>query len=503
MEYIRSALFFLAAFLQGALCDANSSECVPASVGGYASPSGCILQQIRSTPLRVVYLDKQYVTQNLAANAKVGDSYIFGRTCENANTAVPECFVAENWEGGWLGQFMWGVFSNYLQLQSSDIAAMTTLNFTGATDPKNATSVYKGASSFTRCVWEVNLGNVDICVGDFWETPDRRGIAAFTTALAVDKFILVTSSVTNNKPPMLVFPAAFDPSSLATIFLPLTWQVWLLHVAMMVFGAAAILFMEATGAYLRRGGAGDDADSDSGGGGSEEGGGGGRLSANGLLKSVYAALIHFLWNGPQHETKTAGGKLALFGLCFHTLIIAASYTASLAGFLSTPSSVPIVVLSFDSIQNSPLSSLAGRLCVLQSAQGLFSALDPEKLVGMDNYGPMYEQLYNGKCGSLVTGANEYLIFAQGERTAFSVCANESDPLGFASCQNGGPSKVINLYQCSCPNNARADPTSCPDDCPNIDRYKDVVPSDQTGFDAWYNWALPVRQEYAEVKFSQS
>jgi hypothetical protein len=55
---------------------------------------------------------------------------------------------------------MWGVFSDYLHLQNSDIAAMTTLNFTNATDPKNATSVYKGSSSFTRCVWEVNLGNV-------------------------------------------------------------------------------------------------------------------------------------------------------------------------------------------------------------------------------------------------------------------------------------------------------------------------------------------------------
>ncbi len=38
--------------------------------------------------------------------------------------------------------------------------------------------------------------------------------------------------------------------------------------------------------------------------------------------------------------------------------------------------------------------------------------------------------------------------------------------------------MINLYQCSCPNNSRADPTSCPNDCPNIDRYKDIVPSDQ-------------------------
>jgi hypothetical protein len=164
---------------------------------------------------------------------------------------------------------------------------------------------------------------------------------------------------------------------MGTIFLPLTWQVWLLHVAMMILGAAAILFMEATGAYLRRGGA--DADADGGAGGVEGAGGGGRLSANGLIKSVYAALIHFLWNGPQHETRTAGGKLALFGLCFHTLIIAASYTASLAGFLSTPSRVPIVVLSFDSIQNSPLSSLTGRLCVLQSAQ-VGGALRPDYVI---------------------------------------------------------------------------------------------------------------------------
>jgi hypothetical protein len=28
------------------------------------------------------------------------------------------------------------------------------------------------------------------------------------------------------------------------------------------------------------------------------------------------------------------------------------------------------------------------------------------------------------------------VRGQGERTAFSVCANESDPLGYASCQNG-------------------------------------------------------------------
>ncbi len=107
---------------------------------------------------------------------------------------------------------MWGVFTNYMGLHSDDIVAMTTLNFTSATDPKNASSVYKGSSPFTRCVWEVRLGNAvrfpptfpnvlsgvtlatpqDLCVGDFWETQERRSITSFTTAIAVDKFQLVT-----------------------------------------------------------------------------------------------------------------------------------------------------------------------------------------------------------------------------------------------------------------------------------------------------------------------
>jgi hypothetical protein len=148
---------------------------------------------------------------------------------------------------------------------------------------------------------------------------------------------------------------------MATIALPLTWQVWVLHGVTMLLGAAAILFMEATGAYLRAGG--DDEPS-----GEGEGERRMRLSVNGLTKSVFAALVHFLWNGPKHDPRTTGGKLALAGLSLHTLIISASYTASLAGFLATSTPIPVVVLSFSSIQSSPLTSIAGKLCVLQSAQ---------------------------------------------------------------------------------------------------------------------------------------
>ena len=59
----------------------------------YVVPSPCLSARVRSSPLRVVYLDKQYTTQNHAAIAKVeslGLNYTFGKTCELQSTAVPE-----------------------------------------------------------------------------------------------------------------------------------------------------------------------------------------------------------------------------------------------------------------------------------------------------------------------------------------------------------------------------------------------------------------------------
>jgi hypothetical protein len=98
----------------------------------------------------------------------------------------PFSFVAENWQSGWLGQFMWGVFSNQLGLKSDDIVAMTTLNFTGATSPKNKTSVYQGASSYTRCVWEVKIGNaVSAAIISCTPQKSHRAIGGRTSALPI------------------------------------------------------------------------------------------------------------------------------------------------------------------------------------------------------------------------------------------------------------------------------------------------------------------------------
>ncbi len=67
----------------------SDDDCIEEEKGGYSSPNGCRLKQIKSSPLRVVYLDKQYVTQNDAAIAKMkslNKEYFYAKTCESRDS---------------------------------------------------------------------------------------------------------------------------------------------------------------------------------------------------------------------------------------------------------------------------------------------------------------------------------------------------------------------------------------------------------------------------------
>ena len=70
-----------------------------------------------------------------------------------------------------------------------------------------------------RCVWEVVLGKVDLCVGDFWETTERRQLSTMTASLDIDVFSLVANSDTLPKTVEYFF---------AAIFLPFDNYVWML-----------------------------------------------------------------------------------------------------------------------------------------------------------------------------------------------------------------------------------------------------------------------------------
>ena len=134
----------------------KASDCPPGSK--WAWPC---LRELDGSPvtIRVMYMDKPFVVTNPKAQAKIaslGRNYLLA--CDDPSLAVPECFDFENWNGGWIGSYMHKVLK-YLDVKA---VAMTKANLSD--QAMNITT----DSNFTRCVWELNFGNVDLCVGSFW-----------------------------------------------------------------------------------------------------------------------------------------------------------------------------------------------------------------------------------------------------------------------------------------------------------------------------------------------
>ena len=77
----------------------SSYACLPGSKGWPCLKDG----NGNPMTIRVLFMDKAFVTSNPAAVAKVnsmGKQNTPGTTCDSPATAVPECFVFDNWNGG-------------------------------------------------------------------------------------------------------------------------------------------------------------------------------------------------------------------------------------------------------------------------------------------------------------------------------------------------------------------------------------------------------------------
>jgi hypothetical protein len=113
-----------------------------------------------------------------------------------------------------------------------NVVVLTKANFSAAA------MAAPTSSSFTRCVWDVKYGNVDLCIGDFWSTPERRNLSSFTTAIDSDSFNLFTTLNTSAIPP------PFDPQQFLAIFAPFDNSVWTLCVITMLLCTIALRIVE-------------------------------------------------------------------------------------------------------------------------------------------------------------------------------------------------------------------------------------------------------------------
>jgi len=406
----------------------------------------------RPMAVRIMFFDVDPAVRNpkaRAAAAALDREY----SCDDPKLAVPECFVWQNWEEGWVGEF-----SNQFLLElNMNATALTRANFS-----KEVFEVYKGGSSYTRCVWEVRLGNVDLCVGDFWETEERRGIAPFASAMDSDVLKLGTLSLGSS-----------EAIRLDSIFDPFTPDVWAVNLCMIFVSAMCIWLVETT----------TEMNSDY-----ED-----QLLPHkrlnwyqGMSKSLWMSLMGYVSGGATSSTTTWPGRFILLGFGWFVYISVSSYTANLASFMISQSSAIGLIDAYSDISDS-----GGNLCLLEAIEGMVKTPGVGK-VAFDDYIPAIEGLYAGKCLGVQVGRNEWKTIVRGGKGSGSICVDPSDTKGHSTCADpNGKTKKIQISGCQCSDATVLDAADCPADCPDHRKYCSLLEINDEAFAFYMNFALPV------------
>lgn len=409
--------------------------------------------------VRAIFIESPSVVENPKAAERARELGLASSNCNDPALALPECFVAENWNSGWVGSLSKIIFDNL----GVEVIAMTQANFT-----LNSSAVYSGGSSYTRCVWEIRVDGADICVGDFWETNERRRIAPFTSSFDLDTMRLLS---------MPGGGEGFKVKNFLNIFIPLEDTVWAVTVAMFFVTSFLMWFVE-------QGTGGEDFDYED------------SLSSQtyrqlqGCCKSLYLTLLGMVSAAPCHAPVTWPGRLITLGYAFMLYITVASYTANLASTMITPSVVNGKIKSL-----ADLGAKGTNLCLLEAMAPLIdeNIVPADQIVGFGWYGPMLEYMYSGKCDGAVIGKTEYQTHVLGQAVAFPVCTDPRDPLNQADCQDPTMEPEIIDLSCNdgCENAPDMDRADCPESCPHYRKYCDILEVVDGNFELAIGIGMPV------------
>ena len=184
-------------------------------------------------------------------------------------------------------------------------------------------------SSYSACVHAVAINSTDLCVGPFWVMPSRAAMAPFVESFQDDRLYLATRVVGTNGQ-MSVWDMLSRP------FLPFSWEVWLMLLAVVVVGAFAHAWLEEL--HL------DD-----------------RFTPQEPLtvwerirNSVYFMCLSFFAGGTQSRSPplplTPAPQILFTGFSFFILVVISSYTANLVSFLvATKTSTTQIVSLEDAV----------------------------------------------------------------------------------------------------------------------------------------------------------
>lgn len=168
----------------------------------------------------------------------------------------------------------------------------------------SASSAALYASEYSRCAHDVSLGHLDLCIGDFWDTPERRKKkVTFSNTVYSEAFYLYTRFVEEEKS---------LSERLTEPLRPFKLSLWLLICAVVV--AAGFILL-----YFERSAPGGDFDG---------------LNWAGFVKQCLFLSGSSLVDGTiVFSPKTPSGKLFSVVLAFFICVVIASFTGNTASFL--------------------------------------------------------------------------------------------------------------------------------------------------------------------------
>lgn len=192
-------------------------------------------------------------------------------------------------------------------------------------------------SNFTACTIDIRKGLVDMCIGDFWDTVERRFQCSFTAPLYNENFLLATS-------------VSKADSTYWQMFSPFDSTLWLgILVSSVVVAVLLYAFERASNE--------DDYNPE-------------KSAAENIVHSQYLSILAFFAGGFVSTPKTAAGKLVALAWAFMILICVASYTANLAAFL-TASSLKAPVSGLEDAVNQQMS-----ICTLGASEATILYVAP-------------------------------------------------------------------------------------------------------------------------------
>ena len=130
----------------------------------------------------------------------------------------------------------WIGWSGVLVDLIDDFAKTSNLNISVVEGFASVRSKEMHSSSYTACVFDVSVGAVDLCLADFWITPERLKYSSFVTAFSQDQmWLLVPDQLESNVGDDL-FEKPIQP------FSP---QLWNLVIGFLIFSALVNAFTDA------------------------------------------------------------------------------------------------------------------------------------------------------------------------------------------------------------------------------------------------------------------